>query len=221
MQATIARWCKGVLALVTITAFAACSLGREPAYDAALATEVTGLTSQTLRLFQELAPGTVSTHSDREPRYRAVASRAETVRLMAQARGSAVPPVDWACVRRNSGSASQSLMSWRRTRRSGWPSTAMRRQPICWIFYATSHCSKHMIVPRQANLTQNLPPTKRHWRPIIPQPWRISTHSACVKPGPGRNQSSRHHHPRPRSTNLTRSRSHFGSRRWKTSCAMR
>jgi hypothetical protein len=91
MQATIARWGKGVLALVTITAFAACSLGREPAYDAVLATEVTGLTAETLRLFQELAPGTVSTNSDREPRYRAVASRAETVRLMAQARGSAVP----------------------------------------------------------------------------------------------------------------------------------
>jgi hypothetical protein len=91
MRATIGRWGKGLVALATITALAACTLGREPAYDAALAGEVTGLTAETLRLFQELTPGATGTHSDREPHYRAVASRAETVRLMAQARGSAVP----------------------------------------------------------------------------------------------------------------------------------
>ena len=91
MRATIERWGKGLMALAVITALTACTLGREPAYDAALAGEVTSLTSETLRLFQELTPGATGTHADREPRYRAVASRAETVRLLAQARGSAAP----------------------------------------------------------------------------------------------------------------------------------
>jgi hypothetical protein len=67
-------------------------MGREPAYDAALAGEVTQLIAETLRLFQDLAPGTAATYQDREPQYRALGARAETVRLMAQARGSAVQP---------------------------------------------------------------------------------------------------------------------------------
>jgi hypothetical protein len=91
MRATIKRWGKGLVALAAITALTACSLGREPAFDAALAGEVTGLTAETLRLFQEFAPGATGTHADRAPRYRAVAGRAGTVRLMAQARGSAAP----------------------------------------------------------------------------------------------------------------------------------
>ncbi|MFQ5565557.1 MAG: hypothetical protein ACE5EU_04265 [Paracoccaceae bacterium] len=91
MRATIERWGRGLAALVALTALAACTLGREPAYDAAVAGEVTELTAETLRLFQDLAPGATGTHADREPQYRALAARAETVRLMAQARGSAVP----------------------------------------------------------------------------------------------------------------------------------
>ncbi len=91
MRATIERWGRGLVAFAALTALAACTLGREPAYDAAVAGEVTELTAGTLRLFQDFAPGATGTHGDREPRYRALAARAETVRLMAQARGSAVP----------------------------------------------------------------------------------------------------------------------------------
>lgn len=92
MRATIVRWGRCLVAFATLTALAACAMGREPAYDAALAGEVTELTAETLRLFQDLAPGTAATYEDREPRYRALGARAETVRLMAQARGSAVQP---------------------------------------------------------------------------------------------------------------------------------
>ncbi len=51
MRATIERWGRG---LVALTALAACTLGREPAYDAAVAGEVTELTAGTLRLFRML-----------------------------------------------------------------------------------------------------------------------------------------------------------------------
>ncbi len=91
MRATIERWGRGLVALVALIALSACTIGREPAYDAVLAGEVTSLTAETLRLFQDFAPGVTDTHADREPQYRALAARAETVRLMAQARGSAVP----------------------------------------------------------------------------------------------------------------------------------
>jgi hypothetical protein len=92
MRATLKRWGGGLAALLALAALTACSLGREPAYDAVLAGEVTALTAETLRLFQDLTPGTVKTHADREPRYRELTGRAETVRLMAQARGSAAAP---------------------------------------------------------------------------------------------------------------------------------
>ena len=92
MRATIERWGRCLVAFAALTALAACAIGREPAYDAALAGEVTELTAETLRLFQDLAPGTEATYDDREPQYRALGARAETVRLMAQARGSAVQP---------------------------------------------------------------------------------------------------------------------------------
>jgi len=92
MRATILRWGKGLAIAITLAALAACTLGREPAYDAALAGEVTALTAGTLRLFQDFAPGSGKTHADREPGYRELTGRAETVRLMAQARGSAVAP---------------------------------------------------------------------------------------------------------------------------------
>ncbi len=51
MRATIERWGRGLVAIAALTALAACTLGREPAYDAALAGEVTELTSGTLLLF--------------------------------------------------------------------------------------------------------------------------------------------------------------------------
>lgn len=92
MRTTLWRWGRGLAALIALAALTACSLGREPAYDAALAGEVTALTAGTLRLFQELTPGTAKPHADREPRYLELTGRAETVRLMAQARGSAAAP---------------------------------------------------------------------------------------------------------------------------------
>jgi hypothetical protein len=92
MHTTVQRWGRGLAALIALAALCACSLGREPAYDAALAGEVTALTAGTLRLFQDLTPGAAKTYADREPRYRDLTGRAETVRLMAQARGSAVAP---------------------------------------------------------------------------------------------------------------------------------
>lgn len=91
MRTIIKRCGKGLVALAPIAVLTACTLGREPAYDSAIADEVTGLTAATLRLFQDFKPGVTSAHADREPQYRAIASRAETVRLMAQARGSAAP----------------------------------------------------------------------------------------------------------------------------------
>ncbi len=54
MRATIERWGRGLVALAALTALAACTLGREPAYDAAVAGEVTELTAGTLRLFRML-----------------------------------------------------------------------------------------------------------------------------------------------------------------------
>lgn len=92
MRATIKRWGRALAAFAALTALAACAMGREPAYDSALAGEVTELTAETLRLFQDLTPGSTLTYEDREPRYRALGARAETVRLMAQARGSAIQP---------------------------------------------------------------------------------------------------------------------------------
>jgi len=92
MRATTQRCGRGLAALLALAALTACTLGREPAYDAALAGEVTALTADTLRLFQDLTPAAAKTHADREPRYRDLIGRAETVRLMAQARGSAVAP---------------------------------------------------------------------------------------------------------------------------------
>lgn len=92
MRATIRRWCKGLVALAALIALAACAVGREPAYDAALAGQVTELTAETLRLFQDLAPGKPASYNDREPRYRDLGAQAETVRLMAEARGSAIQP---------------------------------------------------------------------------------------------------------------------------------
>lgn len=92
MRATIHRWGRGLAALVALVALAACAVGREPAYDAVLAGKVTDLTAETLRLFQELEPGSAATHDDRAPRYRDLTGRAQTVSLMAQARGSAAAP---------------------------------------------------------------------------------------------------------------------------------
>lgn len=92
MRATIARWGRGLVALLALMALSACTIGREPAYDAALAGEVTELTGETLKLFQELTPVGAGSYEDRAPRYRALAAHAETVRLMAEARGSAVRP---------------------------------------------------------------------------------------------------------------------------------
>ena len=74
MCATIERWGRGLVALIALSA---CTLGREPAYDAVLAGEVTSLTAETLRLFQDFAPGVTDTHADREPQYRALAARAK------------------------------------------------------------------------------------------------------------------------------------------------
>ena len=92
MRATIARWGRGLVALIALTALGACTVGREPAYDAALAGKVTELTGETLTLFQSLSPPNAESYEDRAPQYRALVARAETIRLMAQARGSAVPP---------------------------------------------------------------------------------------------------------------------------------
>ena len=91
MRATLSRWGRGLAALAALIALTACTIGREPAYDAAIANEVTGLTAETLRLFQDFVPQPEGEHADRAERYRALAARAETVRLMAEARGSAVP----------------------------------------------------------------------------------------------------------------------------------
>ncbi|HSF96807.1 MAG TPA: hypothetical protein VLA52_17400 [Thermohalobaculum sp.] len=92
MRATIERWGRVLLTLSAFVMLSACAVGREPAYDAVLAGELTELTAETLRLFQELQPNSGVTHDDRAPRYRDLSSRAETVRLMAQARGSAAAP---------------------------------------------------------------------------------------------------------------------------------
>ncbi len=92
MSATIRGWGRPLLALATLMLLTACTLGREPAYDAAIAGQVTDLTAETLRLFQDLAPDSASGFEQRAPRYRALAARAETIRLMAEARGSATAP---------------------------------------------------------------------------------------------------------------------------------
>ena len=60
MHAYIGRWGRGLAALVALTALAACTFGREPAYDAAVAGEVTGLTADTLLLGEGYAAGSIS-----------------------------------------------------------------------------------------------------------------------------------------------------------------
>ena len=92
MRATIARWGRDLVALIALTALAACAVGREPAYDAALAGEITELTGETLKLFQDLTFVGTGSYENRAPRYRTLAAHAETVRLMAEARGSAIQP---------------------------------------------------------------------------------------------------------------------------------
>ena len=92
MRAAIHRWGRGLAALIALAALAACAVGREPAYDAVLAGKVTELTAETLRLFLELEPGSGASYDDRALRYRDLTGRAQTVRLMAQARGSAAAP---------------------------------------------------------------------------------------------------------------------------------
>ncbi|MDH3669072.1 MAG: hypothetical protein OEN23_19325 [Paracoccaceae bacterium] len=92
MRATLRRWGRGFAALAALIALSACTIGREPAYDAAIAGEVTGLTAETLALFQDFRPTPTGEHAERAERYRALAARAETIRLMAEARSSAVPP---------------------------------------------------------------------------------------------------------------------------------
>lgn len=91
MRTTLARWGRGFAALAALFALAACTVGREPAYDAAIAGEVTGLTAETLTLFQDFLPEPSGAHADRAVQYSALAARAGTIRLMAEARGSAVP----------------------------------------------------------------------------------------------------------------------------------
>ena len=92
MRAAIHRWGRGLAALIALAALAACAVGREPTYDAVLAGKVTELTAETLRLFLELEPGSGASYDDRALRYRDLTGRAQTVRLMAQARGSAAAP---------------------------------------------------------------------------------------------------------------------------------
>lgn len=93
MSATIRGWGRPLSALVMLLVMSACTLGREPAYDAAIAGQVTDLTAGTLRLFQDLAPESGRSFEDRETTYRALAAQAETIRLMAQARSTAVAPL--------------------------------------------------------------------------------------------------------------------------------
>jgi hypothetical protein len=92
MQSAPCRRGKGLAALVLFGLLAACSYGREPAYDAALAGELTRLTAGTQVLFQDLAVGTPAAFEERQDRYRELAAQAETIRLMAEARGAAAPP---------------------------------------------------------------------------------------------------------------------------------
>ena len=91
MRTTIQRWGRGLAVILAALALTACTFGCEPAYDAAIADEVTGLTAQTLTLFQDFVPVPKGEHVDRAAQYRALTARAETIRLMAEARGSAVP----------------------------------------------------------------------------------------------------------------------------------
>lgn len=94
MPAILMRWGRGGIALAALILLAACSYGREPAYDAAIAGELAALTAETQRLFQDLAPETAAPYGGRAERYRGLLARAETVRLMAEARGIAQVPVD-------------------------------------------------------------------------------------------------------------------------------
>ncbi len=92
MQHAFRRWGSGLAALLLLGLASACGQGREPAYDAALAGELTRLTAVTQSLFQDLAAQPPGAFESREPRYRDLAAQADTIRLMAEARGSAVLP---------------------------------------------------------------------------------------------------------------------------------
>lgn len=92
MRSVLRRWGRGLAALAALGLVAACAYGREPAYDAAIAVELTRLTAGTQDLFQDLAAAAPATFEGRAGRYRDLAAKAETVRLMAEARGSAALP---------------------------------------------------------------------------------------------------------------------------------
>lgn len=92
MQSALCRWGRALAALVLLGLSAACTYGREPAYDAAMAGELTRLTAGTQELFQALAAVPPGTYEGRQEQYRGLAARAETIRLMAEARGSAAAP---------------------------------------------------------------------------------------------------------------------------------
>ncbi len=92
MRSALRRWGRGLVALAALGLVAACTYGREPAHDAALAGELTRLTAGTQELFQDIAAQPPGAYDRRMERYRGLAARAETVRLMAEARGSAALP---------------------------------------------------------------------------------------------------------------------------------
>lgn len=92
MPAPSRRLARGfAMAAALLAALAACTLPREPRFDAAVTAAVQDLAADTNLLFEEiaLADGRVP-FADRAPRYRALAASAETVRMLAEARGSAI-----------------------------------------------------------------------------------------------------------------------------------
>jgi len=74
MMPVLRRWGRGLGALALLGLAAACTYGREPAYDAALAGELTRLTAGTQELFQTVAALPPGAYETREERYRGLAA---------------------------------------------------------------------------------------------------------------------------------------------------
>ena len=91
MRAICRRWRRLFVAMLFVAGATACATVSEPAYDPTLVSELTELARETATLFRALEKREGGGFPGREQFYDSLSARAETIRLLAEARPSATP----------------------------------------------------------------------------------------------------------------------------------